>query len=132
MGLRSCLKQFHLDVQEDQLKDGARPGDKDFGEEPESHFGMYRLPTVNVGRVCKARSADDTQQGTLTTMSDGAPTRSTVPTVQPPTYVEYYRVLAKALRGEGESPVKPEGARDVLRIIEAAIESSKESRTIAL
>ena len=80
----------------------------------------------------KAKSADNTQQGTLTTMSNGAPTRNTVATVQPPTYVEYYRVLAKALRGEGESPVKPEGARDVLRIIEVAIESSKESRTIAL
>ena len=124
--------QFHLDVQEDQLKDGARPGDKGFGEEPESHFGMCRSPIAYVGRMCKTRSADNTQQGTLTTMANGAPTRSIVPTVQPSTYVEYYRVLAKALRGEGESPVKPEEARDVLRIIEAAIESSKEGRRIAL
>ena len=65
-------------------------------------------------------------------MKDGAPSRSIIPTVHPPTYVEFYRVLAKALRGEGESPVKPEGARDVLRIVEAAIESSKEGRTITL
>ena len=68
--------------------------------------------------------------GTLTTVKDGTPNRSVIPTIQPPTYVEYYRVLAKALNGEGESPVKPEQARDVLRIVEAAIASSKEGRTI--
>ena len=65
-------------------------------------------------------------------MKDGAPSQSVLPTVSALTYVEYYRVLAKALKGEGESPVKPEEARDVLRIIEAAIASSKEGRTILL
>lgn len=70
--------------------------------------------------------------GTLTTIKDGAPSRSIIPTVHPSTYVELYKILAKALKGEGESPVKPEGARDVLRIIEAAIVSSKEGRTITL
>lgn len=77
-------------------------------------------------------STNRIRAGTLTNVKDGAPNRSIVPTVQPPTYVEYYRVLAKALMGEGESPVKPEQARDVLRIVEAAITSSKESRTIDL
>jgi predicted dehydrogenase len=76
--------------------------------------------------------ADHICAGTLTTMKDGAPNRSVMPTVHPPTYVELYRVLAKALKGDGDSPVKPEGARDVLRIIEAAIASSKEGRTIVL
>ena len=75
---------------------------------------------------------DSIRAGTLTTMKDNASSRSTVPTVRPLTYVEYYRTLAKALKGEGESPVKPEDARDVLRIIEAAIVSSKEGKTIAL
>lgn len=46
--------------------------------------------------------------------------------------MEYYRVLAKALRGEGESPVKADEARDVLRIVEAAIESSRSGRTVEL
>ena len=102
------MLQSHLDVQEDQLKGGARPGDAGFGEDPEDHFA------------------------TVTNMSDGAPSRKVEPTVPAATYVEYYRVLAKALRGQGESPVKAEEARDVLRIIEAAIESSKEGKTVAL
>jgi predicted dehydrogenase len=65
-------------------------------------------------------------------MLGGAPNRTVVPTVSPATYVEYYRVLAKALRGQGRSPVGAEEARDVLRIVEAAIESSKEGKTVAL
>jgi predicted dehydrogenase len=50
----------------------------------------------------------------------------------PPTYVEYYRVFGKALAGEGEVPVKAEEARDVLKIIEVALQSSKEGKSIAL
>ena len=50
----------------------------------------------------------------------------------PPTYVEYYRVFGKALAGEGEVPVKAEEARDVLKIIEAALQSSKEGKSITL
>ena len=65
-------------------------------------------------------------------MANGNPVRKAVPTVSPPTYVEFYRQVAEALKGKGENPVKPEGVRDVLRIIEAAMESSKEGRTISL
>ena len=68
--------------------------------------------------------------GTLTTIENGKPVRKVYPTIQPPTYVEYYRTLAKALRGEGEVPVKPEDARDVLQIIELAKQSSSEGRTL--
>lgn len=98
--------QYHLDVQEDNLKAGARPGDKDFGVDPESHCGR------------------------ITTLEDGKPRRSVYHTVEPVTYVEYYRQFGKALRGEGDVPVKPEDAADVLRIIELALQSSKEGRTI--
>lgn len=52
------------------------------------------------------------------------------PTIQPATYAEYYRIFAKAIRGEGEVPVKAEEARDVLHIIELAKLSSKEGRTV--
>jgi predicted dehydrogenase len=61
---------------------------------------------------------------------DGKPKRSVYPSVQPTTYLEYYKIMAKALKGEGEVPVKPEDARDVLRIIELAIKSSEEGRTV--
>lgn len=40
-GTKGTFKKFHLDVQEDQLKAGQRPGDKGFAEDPESHFGKF-------------------------------------------------------------------------------------------
>ncbi|KAK3059105.1 hypothetical protein LTR09_000671 [Extremus antarcticus] len=107
-GTKGGFKKFHLDVQEDQLKDGLRPGEEGFGEEPESHHG------------------------TLTVIEDGKPSRATHRTAAPATYVKYYRVFAKALRGEGEVPTTPGDARDVLRIIELAIQSSKEGRTLSV
>lgn len=100
--------QFHLDVQEDQLKAGKRPGDDAFGVEPESHHG------------------------TLTTIESGVPKRNSFPTVDPTTYVEFYWLFAQALQGDGGVPVKPEDARDVLRIIEAALQSSREGRTVTV
>lgn len=45
-------------------------------------------------------------------------------------YVEFYRLLANALQGEGKVPVEPEDAADVLRIIEMALESSRTGRTV--
>lgn len=94
-------------MQEDQLKAGAKPGSAGFAEDPESHFG------------------------TLTkTAPDGSIKRDVFPTVPPATYVEYYRIFAKALRGEGAVPVKAEEARDVLKIIEMVLQSSKEERSI--
>lgn len=101
--------QFHLDPQEDQLRlAGIGPGHKEFGIEPVSHHGT--LTTVEYEKA--------------------TPVRKTYPTITPPTYVDYYRAFAKALRGEGPVPVSAEDARDVLRILEQALQSSKEGRTI--
>ena len=72
----------------------------------------------------------ESQYGTLTTMENGKPKQTTYPTIEPATYVEYYRLFAKALKGEGKVPVQAEDARDVLRILEMALQSSKEGRTI--
>ena len=101
--------QFHLDVQEDQLKAGKHPGDKGYGEEPESHHG------------------------TLTTIENGEPVQKVYKTISPPpTFIQFYKLLREALVDETEPPVKPEDARDVLRIIEAARQSSDEGRTVEL
>ncbi|EMC97933.1 hypothetical protein BAUCODRAFT_407696 [Baudoinia panamericana UAMH 10762] len=107
-GTKGSFKKFHVDEQEDQLKAGRGPGDEGFGVDPEYKYG------------------------TLTTLVDGKLERKTYPTVKPLLYVEFYRQLAKALRQEGKVPVKPEDARDGLRIIEAAQQSSREGRTITL
>ncbi|KAK4963504.1 hypothetical protein LTR10_001133 [Elasticomyces elasticus] len=109
-GTEGSFKKFGVDVQEDQLKTGMRPGDEGFGVEPE---GLY---------------------GSLTTVGEGGKMeRKVYETVSPPTtYVEFYRLFAEALKGEGEVPVKAEDARDCLRIIEAAFVSSREDRTVTL
>ena len=72
----------------------------------------------------------ESQHGTLTIWENGKPKRSSYASAEPTTYLEFYRRFAKALRGEGEVPVKADDAAEVLRIIEAAQQSSKEGRTI--
>jgi predicted dehydrogenase len=112
-GTKGSFKKFHLDPQEEQLK-GAKAGAPlpgDFGVEAE---GRAASVTTVVGE-------------------DGRLERKTWETVSPPpTYVEYYRLFGKAVAGEGEVPVKAEEARDVLRIVEAALLSSKEGRSVSL
>lgn len=107
-GSKGSFRKNHLDVQEDQLKAGLRPGDKGYGVDPESHFA------------------------TLTTTESGEPKARRLPTVEPPTYVEYYNIFARALKRDGEVPVKAEEAAAVLKIIEAAIESSQSGRRVAM
>jgi len=111
-GTKGSFKKFHLDPQEDQLK-GAKAGAPlpgDFGVEAE-------------GRAAS-----------VTTLGEGGGLERKVwETVSPPpTYVEYYRVFGKAVAGEEEVPVRAEEARDVLRIVEAALLSSKEGRSVPL
>lgn len=69
--------------------------------------------------------------GTLILPSSGGKfSEQPYPSVEPATYVEYYRVLAKALQGQGKVPTSAEEAADVLRIIEMAQESSDTGNTI--
>jgi predicted dehydrogenase len=46
------------------------------------------------------------------------------------TYTTFYSEFAKALSGEGQVPVRPEEARDVIALIELARRSSQEGRTL--
>lgn len=68
--------------------------------------------------------------GTLTTIKDGKPVKEIVPTVEPPTYTEYYRKIVRALDGEGELPASGAEASQVIRLIELAQESSKTGKTL--
>lgn len=111
-GTKGGFKKFHLDPQEDQLKaaKAGAPLPEGFGVEEEGRAAA--VTTVGAG---------------------GALEKKVWPTVSPPpTYVEYYRVFGRALKGEGEVPVKAEEARDVLMIIEAALLSSKEGRSVSM
>jgi predicted dehydrogenase len=107
-GAKGSFKKFHLDVQEDQLKAGLKPGDKGFGIESEAN------------------------SGTLVVLEGGKPKSSVFKNVEPKTYATLYDGFMKAIEGGGESavPVKASDACDVLKIIEAARESAKTGKSV--
>ncbi|KAH8663481.1 hypothetical protein BGZ60DRAFT_432634 [Tricladium varicosporioides] len=109
-GTKGSFKKFHLDVQEDQLKAGMKPGDKGFGVEPESHTGS------------------------LVVLEGDKPKQSPYPSIEPKMYSTLYQEFAKAIESGDESkvPVKATEARDVLKIIEAARESAKSGKVVTL
>jgi len=109
-GTQGSFRKLNLDVQEDQLKAGMRPGDKGFGVE------------------------SNDASGTLTVLEDGSPKKSICKNVEPQTYASLYAAFAKAIEGGGEAdvPVKASEARDVLKIIEAAKESAKLGKSVDL
>jgi len=72
----------------------------------------------------------DVKLGTLTTIKDGKPAKEVFPTVEPPTYTEYYRKLVRALGGDGDLPASGAEASQVIRLIELARESSSTGRTL--
>ncbi len=109
-GTKGSFKKFHLDVQEDQLKAGQKPGDKGFGIESSE------------------------SSGTVVVLEGGKPKSRVLANVEPETYAALYDGFAKAIGGGGESavPVKASDARDVLRIIEAAKESAISGKSVSL
>jgi predicted dehydrogenase len=109
-GSKGSFKKFRLDCQEDQLKAGMKPGDEGFGVE----------------------SSDIS--GSLTVLEGGEPKTSVFANIEPKTYATIYSEFLKAIEGGGESavPVTASSARDVLRILEAARESSASGKTVTL
>ncbi|GGF92654.1 oxidoreductase [Paenibacillus abyssi] len=106
-GDQGSFIKFGLDPQEEQLKRGVRPGDHGYGEDQPAGFGQ------------------------MTTEAGGLTMRSTIETRRG-CYEMYYGQLAKAISAGGEVPVPATDALHTMRIIEAAIESSREQRTITL
>jgi predicted dehydrogenase len=109
-GSKGSFKKYHLDVQEDQLKAGMKPGDKGFGIE------------------------SDEASGNLIIQQGEKPVGKKFKNVEPLTYATLYDGFRRAIEGGGEAtvPVKAAEARDVLRIIEAARESAQSGKTVNL
>jgi predicted dehydrogenase len=109
-GTKGSFKKYHLDVQEDQLKAGLKPGDDGFGVESESASGR------------------------LVILEGGKPVGRVQKNVKPETYASLYSGFAKAIEGGGEKdvPVKASEARDVLKLIEAVRESAKSGKSVTL
>ncbi|KAK9349857.1 NAD binding Rossmann fold oxidoreductase [Lipomyces doorenjongii] len=101
-------KKHYLDIQEDQLVSGRKPSDGSFGVDPESRYGA------------------------IVSVIGGKLVRRSFPTCKPPTYGEFYNLLARSIFGQGDVPVKATDARNVIRIIELAIKSCNEGRKLSL
>lgn len=106
-GTNGSFVKYGLDVQEATLDGGAIPRGKDWGREPESIWG-----TIN------AEYRGLKMQGKLES--------------EPGDYRDYFINLRDAINGKAELAVKPEEARNVMRIIELAFRSSSEKRTITI
>jgi scyllo-inositol 2-dehydrogenase (NADP+) len=105
-GDRGSFVKDGMDPQIATMLVGGRPGDPGWGiEAPDRH-------------------------GTLTTELGGLVSTGRVASV-PGSYEVFYRAMAAAVRGDGPVPVAPEQARDVVRVIECAMASSREGRVVA-
>jgi scyllo-inositol 2-dehydrogenase (NADP+) len=105
-GDRGSFVKDGMDGQIAAILAGGRPGDPGFGDEPPAHHG------------------------TLTTEQAGLASTGRLASV-PGDYAAFYREMAAAVRGEGPVPVPAGQARDVVRVIGCAMESSREGRVVA-
>ena len=96
-----------MDVQEDQLKAGLRPGDAGFGVEPAE------------------------QAASVTTLRNGqAQTERRTPL--PGQYVAYYEGIRATLEHGAPETVTAQSALRTMRILELALQSHREGRKILL
>lgn len=104
LGSRAAYVKWGVDVQEQALRDGQRPGDPGFGEEPPEAWGL------------------------LGTDEDAAPVQTA-----PGCYVEFYGQMERAIRSRGEPPPVPLAAGiATLRVIEAAQASAAQRVVVPL
>lgn len=109
-GTEGTYKKYHLDCQEDQLKEGLKPGDEGFGVE------------------------DESKAGTLCVFENDKPVKKVMKNVEPETYRMLYQGFAKAVASNTVEavPVKASEARDVLRVLEAARRSVRDQRSVKM
>lgn len=102
--LINCAKgsfvKYGMDPQEDALKNGKLPGEGEWGQEPAENWGVVTFVNNQL-------------------YFDGK-----VETV-PGNYVDFYENVYDVIVNGAEQSVKPEEARNVIRIIELAFESAK-------
>ncbi len=106
-GTDGSFLKWGIDPQEDELKAGEFPGGPSWGVERKKLWGK------------------------LNTEISGLHVTARIETI-PGTYPAFYDNIFAAIRNGGPLSVAPEQSRDVIRIIEAAIESHKTGRVIPL
>lgn len=96
-----------LDPQEEALKNGRSPQERDWGREPEDRWGI------------------------LNSERNGHGVRQRYPTL-PGRYQDFYTNVCDAISKGTPPPVRAEEAQTVVRLIELAYQSSQERRTVEL
>lgn len=104
-GTSGSFVKYGEDPQENALKAGRTPLEPGWGTDPESNWG------------------------TLEVMQDGLRFIGKVETL-PGAYTEYFANVRDAVNGTAELAVKPDQARDAIRLIELGLISSREGRKI--
>lgn len=104
-GTKGSFIKYGLDVQEENLDKGAIPNTPDWGSEPESIWGTLKAECngIEINSVIKSEQGD---------------------------YRDYFINLRDAIWGKGDLAVTAEEGANVMRIIELAILSDKEKRTV--
>ncbi|MCL6601804.1 MAG: oxidoreductase [Paenibacillus sp.] len=105
-GDKGSFSKYGLDSQEETLKGGGRPGSPFYGEDQEQNYGTL---------VWENKS--------------GLTVREKVPTV-PGRYQDYYQGIYDSIVTGAPSPVSAEDALNVIAVIECALLSSSEQRSI--
>lgn len=106
-GTDGTFIKFGIDPQEQALKEQQTPGAKGWGVEPQNFWGRINT-TINSLHV----------EGAIETL--------------PGNYMAYYDNVFEAIRANKPLAVKPEQAREVIRLIEACIESNKHRMAIKI
>jgi scyllo-inositol 2-dehydrogenase (NADP+) len=103
-GTEGSFLKYGLDPQEEALKQGGSPAQPNWGTEPESAWGTL-------------------------TRCEGELQRTKYPTLAG-CYQDYYENVYRAIRGTEALAVTPQQAREVIRLIELARQSSDEKRVV--
>lgn len=106
-GTKGSFIKYGLDPQENPLRNGKMPEGKNWGKESEDKWGL-----VTIGYE------DEDFDGRIETEAGN--------------YMGFYNNVFDVLKNNAEIAVKPEEARNVIKIIELAFESSKTGGQVSL
>ncbi len=106
-GVLGSYVKFGIDPQEEYLRTGRMPEGEDWGSENPENWGMITIDYQDLNI-----------DGSIET--------------EPGNYMGFYDNVFDVLRNDGGMSVKPKEARNVIRLIELAFESSRTDRTIEI